>query len=749
MEKILNRGLKFAILPLKLDITQILTDFKRFERTMIWKEFWAGRDDSNQPKPPIFKQRKNNLPFKYKSPKGLIEFLASVRSELLDPKCRKNVKCNVSDGEIKALQQLIQLQKEREIVIKMCDKGAGIIILDFSEYIKSCNEHLNSESEENEKYYTRVNATLLQEAYDEILLLLQEGLDNNIISQQDFEAMKPDNLTPSKFYAIFKVHKYHIFGQTPPLRPIVSGCGSMFENIGLFIEHYIKTLGMQHKSYLKDTPDFLRQIETLNNNTILSGDCILFTIDVIGLYTNIPQNEGLQCLSDILMEQVCPEVPGGYITRLMEILLKYNIFEFDSELYQQNIGTAMGSRPAPSYANIFMARKLDNKIRDIIRNYSESDMHLDFMKRYLDDIFSLFIGPSSKLHLILDDLNKLHPTIKFTMKHTSNKLSDCSCEKIESIPFLDTSCSIKEGKIMTDLYKKPTDKNQYLLPSSCHGPQITKNVPFSLALRIIRICSENESRDLRLKELKSMLIEREYTPGIINSAISRAKAIPREKALRQVSHKDTNTRPVFVVPFDPRMPSISDITSKHWRSMVSQDKYLKEIFPAPPLIAYSKQMNIRDRVIRAKVPPPITRPERKIPGMKKCGKYCLVCPFVNEVKQVAGNNFKWNILKSYNCNTSNIVYIISCKKENCRQQYVGEMDRTLKTRILEHIGYIRNYNIKEATGYHFNQSGHSLENMTVTVLEKVRKRDEAYRRERERYHINNFNTFYKGMNRKM
>ena len=140
-----------------------------------------------------------------------------------------------------------------------------------------------------------------------------------------------------------------------------------------------------------------------------------------------------------------------------------------------------------------------------------------------------------------------------------------------------------------------------------------------------------------------MLIEREYTPGIINSSISRAKAIPREKALRQVSHKDTNTRPVFVVPFDPRMPSISDITSKHWRSMVSQDKYLKEIFPAPPLIAYSKQMNIRDRVIRAKVPPPITRPERKIPGMKKCGKYCLVCPFVNEVKQVAGNNFKWNI----------------------------------------------------------------------------------------------------------
>lgn len=40
MIKVLNRGLKFAITPLKLDITQILTDFRWFERTMVWKAFW-------------------------------------------------------------------------------------------------------------------------------------------------------------------------------------------------------------------------------------------------------------------------------------------------------------------------------------------------------------------------------------------------------------------------------------------------------------------------------------------------------------------------------------------------------------------------------------------------------------------------------------------------------------------------------------------------------------------------------------
>ena len=37
MESVLNRGLNFGFLPLKLDLTQVLTDFERFERTMIWK----------------------------------------------------------------------------------------------------------------------------------------------------------------------------------------------------------------------------------------------------------------------------------------------------------------------------------------------------------------------------------------------------------------------------------------------------------------------------------------------------------------------------------------------------------------------------------------------------------------------------------------------------------------------------------------------------------------------------------------
>ena len=92
--------------------------------------------------------------------------------------------------------------------------------------------------------------------------------------------------------------------------------------------------------------------------------------------------------------------------------------------------------------------------------------------------------------------------------------------------------------------------------------------------------------------------------------------------------------------------------------------------------------------------------------------------------------------------------MIECQKTFCRQKYIGETERELRERISEHRGCIHNKNKTQATGAHFNLPGHSLSDMKVTILEKVRKHDEAYRKERELYHIRKFNTFYRGINRK-
>ena len=166
------------------------------------------------------------------------------------------------------------------------------------------------------------------------------------------------------------------------------------------------------------------------------------------------------------------------------------------------------------------------------------------------------------------------------MKHTSIKNEPkeerCDCEETNFIPFLDISCTIQNGRIETDLYKKETDKYQYLLPSSCHSKQITKSIPFSLGLRIVRACSNTKNSDKRLNELKDLLLARDYNKDMVEGALKRARVFPRDRALRKSNKPKQTQRPVLVTPYDPRLPAITTVQAKHWRTMVNQESYLKK-----------------------------------------------------------------------------------------------------------------------------------------------------------------------------
>ena len=757
MKNLLNRGFNFSILPLKLDITQVLVDFKRFERSMIWQEYFYGTESDSDSRSKIFKTKKTNLPRNYKSPEGLKTYLNSIKSEITDHRNRNDVQCNLPKDEIEALKELINRQKNKEIVIKPCDKGAGMIILDYPAYMKACYEHLMSQkvmdTGESKRYYVEVENIELERTKSKIKHLVQEGLENDILTKEEYEAMLADDKDAAKFYCIFKVHKEHEPMTAPPPRPIVSGSGSATENIAEFVEYHINDISKEHKSYIQDTPDFLRYIEKINQGPRLEDDQILVTWDVVGLYNNILHEDGLESLQEGLDSRQNPEIPTDYLVKLMEIILRNNLFNFHDQLYRQEIGCAMGTKPAPSYANIFMARKIDQKIIELAQKYGTNGINpISLFKRFLDDIFSIYKGTTKNLHKLFEEMNNIHASIKFTMNHSSPKNESesdkCECEQQSSIPFLDVLCSIQNGRIDTDLYRKETDRNMYLLPSSCHPPSCTKNIPFSLCLRIVRICSKPENREKQFLKLKELLENRGYSGKTVDRAIERARGIPRHVSLRRVLRPQEERRPVFALTYDPRLPAIQNIQAKHWRSMISQDPYLSEVYPKPPLTAFRRQRNVRDHLVRAKVPTdPKPYPTRNQRGMKKCGKNCTACPYIKEVKSLYINNSEWKLNKSFNCEVFNCIYLIECKKNNCKMKYVGETKRILKFRLAEHRGYITNKDESKPTGEHFNTPGHSLSDLTITVLEKVKSSDTLYRKEREKYFIRKFNTFYKGLNR--
>ena len=183
-------------MPLKLNMTQVLVDFAKFERQVIWKEFWS-QEPKEKYQHPIFKTTKTNLPRKHPTPPGLKVFLSSVKSEIMDPENRNKARPNLPPDEIEALSKLIDLQKERKITIKPCDKGAGIIILDFEEYLRSCNKHLQSQQNQpdgsTKPYYQKVETEVFEEVTERITNIVQEGYDNEILSKNENESMLPDN----------------------------------------------------------------------------------------------------------------------------------------------------------------------------------------------------------------------------------------------------------------------------------------------------------------------------------------------------------------------------------------------------------------------------------------------------------------------------------------------------------------------------------------------------------------------------
>ena len=114
----------------------------------------------------------------------------------------------------------------------------------------------------------------------------------------------------------------------------------------------------------------------------------LYTIDVVGLYPNIPHSEGLTSLRRFLELRDNKQISSNILKQLAEIVLKNNIFEFDEKDFKQVRATGLGTKFAPSYAILFMA-DLEEKILNV---FEEKSM---IWWRYIDEFF-FFVGNMEK-----------------------------------------------------------------------------------------------------------------------------------------------------------------------------------------------------------------------------------------------------------------------------------------------------------------------------------------------------------------
>ncbi len=154
---------------------------------------------------------------------------------------------------------------------------------------------------------------------------------------------------------------------------------------------------------------------------------------MVGLYTNIPTEEAIEAMRKTLETRKDKTVSTNTLIELLEHVLRLNIFEFNSELYIQNIGTAMGTKAAPTIANIFMA-EMDEKIQKCAIFENKNAIH--FYKRFIDDVFMIWTGTVTQFKTFMDKINLLHKTLKFTSEFNKEK---------NSTTFLDTTVTIRNS----------------------------------------------------------------------------------------------------------------------------------------------------------------------------------------------------------------------------------------------------------------------------------------------------------------
>ena len=185
---------------------------------------------------------------------------------------------------------------------------------------------------------------------------------------------------------------------------------------------------------------------------------------------------------------------------------------------------------------------------------------------------------------------------------------------------------------------------------------------------------------------------------------------------------------------EPNLPKI--LLKKH-NNILLHDPLNKSIFKDPPMVSYRRCKNLQGYLTRASL---THRSVANFGGFSNCSDSKCGLPKCDLHRyNISGNTFMstvthqtFPISQTLDCESHNIIYLVTCTKPDCLHQYVGETGRKHKDRAPEHL---RDINSKKDTpvSRHFREIGHNPSHFSIQVIEKCQKEETAYRQIRENY----------------
>ena len=643
---LLSKGLTFCPTPSANHPCHTLRDVFLFNRRIRLTHHF--NTDSTTPRTPdtnafnAFKPSSGWTP-----PPGKDHFVDSFASSLISHVTSKPLHLhssrNLTPGEINALRDL---KSDDSVIIKPADKGGAIVLQNVDDYIREGMRQLS-----NSDHYEKSTLPLFEASGKKIKTYL-----TNLVKASYLPANSHLNLTykdprlPS-LYLLPKIHK-----NNNPGRPIISATGGPTEKISALVDSILKPLVTALPSHVRDSTDFINQIQTLTlplNHTLL-------TIDVSSLYTNIPHAEGIEACRTHLLSRTLEDPPTRFVLTLIRFILTLNYFEFNGRLYHQVSGTAMGTKMAPNYANLFMG-ELEKKLINL------HPVKPTLWIRYIDDIFCIYPAGPTEAQGFLSFLNDQHPTIKFT--------ADISQKTVH---FLDVEITVgQKGELHTSLYRKPTDTYRYLHYNSFHPTHQKKAIPYSQFIRVRRVCSDKRDFYRYTDEMIQALALRKYPMKLLLDARKKASQTERSTLLNPPPRPVTEKNIPLIVTFDPQHSHISS-------GLTTVKFLLDQVRPplnAKPMLTFRRNNNLKNLLVRSKLGHS-TDPR----GTSHCGKpRCETCPHLRNTRTVrsTSNSKTFRVACNATCRTTDIVYLIECSL--CGLQYIGQTNNPLHIRFQQHV----------------------------------------------------------------
>lgn len=546
------------------------------------------------------------------------------------------------------------IREHTDIHIINSDKSNKTVIMTKSDYTRKLNTLLE---DTNTYQMTIINPTT--KINNQCIKKVINLYNKKFIPFTDISKLVTRNPITPRIYGLPKLHKQNI-----PLRPIVSTINSPVYKLSKYLIQSLKYLTDNSTYNIKNS----FQLKSILDTVTLKPDDILVSFDVVSLFTNIPVDMALTEISkrwEELENNTDIKDKNTFIETLQFCVKDNNFFSYNSLIYKQIKGLAMGNPLSPILADIVLEHIFDSALKNI--NYKPT-----FIFKYVDDI--LIAIPEKYINQLHIELEKIDNNIKFTIeKENSNKIN-----------YLDMSIfRTTNNKIISCWYSKPTASNRILNYHSQHPKQMKINIINSFIKKVFTL-SHSYFKQQNINTITQILEQNNYPLYLIKSIIYKHTNINSNNTVSTLTQNTTLTNNYTF----KSLSFIPTLTNKIIKTIKNKDKNKHLII--------ANKIPFKSNTLFSKLKDPIDK--LKTENVV----YCIPCDGVERDNE---------------------------EKVTCNLKYYGNTKHPLEKRLKQHMYNEKNKDRNPTVSGlvdHCHKSRHKMDYKNTLILEQEKNRNKRF-----------------------